>query len=840
MLYLSLIQNIALLVALTFAHSLLVRRLSRTGLIFPLVTGLLFGGVALLGMVTPVVFQPGLIFDGRSIILAAAGLFGGPVAAAIAVLPAAGYRWWLGGVGAPVGIAVIAGAAGIGVAWHYLRKLKAWSASLPGLYLFGLLVHLWMMGCMFFLPAAAAKVVLTTITWPVLLLYPPATLLVCLLFRQMEQHIATEQALAEERQNLTSLLQAVPDLLFEMGLDGRYYSCFTRHPEQLVAPVEELPGKTVSEVMPAEAAAICLEVLQEAQATGHSHGRQLSLPLPDGLHWFELAVSRKTAAYAAEPRFVVLSREITDRKRLEDELQESRRFLADLIESSGALIFAKDLQGHYTIVNRKWEQVAGMHRDQVLGKTDQEFLPAEAAEQFRQNDLAVMAANEMQEYEEQLDGTNGRRYFLSIKFPVRSAEGMLRGVCGMSTEITERKQAELDLQEAKEAAEAANRAKSEFLANMSHEIRTPMNGVIGMSYLLRATPLSDEQQEYLDNIEVSAKSLVHLISDILDLSKIEAGKLELVAVDFSLRHCLQELVDSQLFAIRQKQLTIQIDLPEELPDRLRGDRLRACQIMLNLLGNAIKFTGEQGLIRIVGSAMERSDQALLLRLSVIDTGIGIAPEKLEAIFAPFEQVDSTTTRRYGGTGLGLTICRRLAELMGGRIWAEANPGGGSVFQVEIPFELAASNGQSCAAAPVVASQAVASVVQPRAILLAEDNRVNAEFIVKLLTKQGHQVTAVEDGQQALELFEAQPFDCVLMDVQMPVLGGDAATRIIRELEQQRGGHIPIIALTAHAMDEERERLLAGGFDAHLPKPVDIHQLSALLARLTEPGSTGLS
>ena len=706
MFYLSLLQNIALLVSLTFVHSLLVRRLSPGNRIFPVVAGLLFGGVALLGMLTPVVLQPGLIFDGRSIILAVAGLFGGPVSATIAALPAVLYRWWLGGVGAPMGIAVIIGSAAIGVLWHYLRRHRSWSVRLPGLYLFGLLVHLWMLGCILFLPAAAARLVLASITWPVLLLYPPATLLICLLFLQIEEHIATEQSLEQERQNLQGLVQTVPDLLFEMGLDGRYHSCYARHTEQLVAPADELLGKTVSETMQPDAAAVCLEALQEAQNIGYSHGRQLCLELQDGLHWFELAVARKTTIHDNEPRFVVLSRDITDRKRSENELQQ-----------------------------------------------------------------------------------------------------------------------------AKEAAEAANRAKSEFLANMSHEIRTPMNGVIGMAHLLRTTELTDEQQQYLNNIENSADSLVSLISDILDLSKIESGKMGLVPVDFSLKHCLQELVNSQLFPIRQKNLTIRTKLAAGLPDRLRGDRLRFSQIMLNLLGNAIKFSHEQGTIMIQGQYSEGSSGQVLVRLSMADNGIGVPPDKLESIFKPFEQADNSTTRRYGGSGLGLTICRRLAELMGGRVWAEPNPEGGSIFYVELPFEPALS--ESAEERQQTEAPQLSSPVFTRslALLLAEDNRVNAEFIVKLLGRMGHKVTAVEDGQQALDRLEQQPFDCVLMDIQMPVLGGDEATRIIRRREQQQGGHLPIIALTAHAMEEERQRLLAEGFDAHVAKPVDIALLCSELARV---------
>jgi len=560
MIYLSLIQNIGLLVALTFLHGLLLRHIRQHGVGYALFSGLLFGGVALVGMMTPMTLQPGLIFDGRSIILAVAGLFGGPVTALVAAVMAGGYRLWLGGVGTVTGVAVIVGSAALGVVWHYLRRGSPRCVSLGCLYLFGLLVHLWMIGCMFFLPAPLVKVVLANIALPVLLIYPFATLLVCQLFLQMERHISTELALEQERSNLKSLIQAVPDLLFELGLDGRYYNCYSHHSDQLVAPREELIGRNVRDTLPLQAAATCLEALQEANLAGYSHGHQIRLPLPGGDHWFELSLARKTTEEEDQPRFVMLSRDISLRKQYEEELLDARS-----------------------------------------------------------------------------------------------------------------------------AAEAANRAKSEFLANMSHEIRTPMNGLMGMVQLMRYTQLNEEQEDYLKSMEFCSSTLLSLISDILDLSRIEAGRIELEQTVFPLHLAIQEIFTLQSAAARQKVLELRLDLAENLPQQMYGDPLRFRQILLNLVGNAIKFT-EQGFVTISARQLpSETNAANRLQIVVQDSGIGITTEQQKQIFAPFTQADSTTTRKYGGSGLGLTICYRLVKLMGGTIQVESEPGKGSSFTVELPI-----------------------------------------------------------------------------------------------------------------------------------------------------------
>ncbi len=404
-------------------------------------------------------------------------------------------------------------------------------------------------------------------------------------------------------------------------------------------------------------------------------------------------------------------------------------------------------------------------------------------------------------------------------------------ILAVNSLMTQVRQSNHELTAARDAAEAANRAKSEFLANMSHELRTPMNGVIGTAQLLRMTDLSQEQSDYLTSIQHSADSLMALLNDILDLSRIEAGRLELEQRPFSLKEVIGKVIASLNGQARLKGLALQLELAPDLPDYVLGDSLRLRQILLNLAGNAIKFTG-QGEVRVSVGLLERSGRQAGISFSVQDTGIGISSEAMERIFAPFVQADSSNTRKYGGSGLGLTISRHLTDLMGGRLWAESEPGIGTVFHLELQFQTVDAPPAQDRIEPAPQTAETLWQGKPLAILLAEDQLVNIVFVRRILDKLGHRLTVVEDGQQAVARWQAEPFDLILMDLQMPVLDGSEATRRIREQELQQGSHTPIIALTAHAMEGDRERLLDQGFDGYIAKPVNIRLLCAEMERVT--------
>ena len=388
-----------------------------------------------------------------------------------------------------------------------------------------------------------------------------------------------------------------------------------------------------------------------------------------------------------------------------------------------------------------------------------------------------------------------------------------------------------ELMDAKIDAERADKAKSDFMARMSHEIRTPMNAIVGMTELALEKVTSLEQKEYLKGVISSAEHLTELINDILDFSKIEDGHLTLEQIPFSLRDTLHASVQPLAFRARQKGISCDVAIPPDIPDRLLGDPVRLRQIITNVLGNAVKFTARGGVLISVAEICREGDD-VVLAMSIRDTGIGIPPEAREQIFEPFIQADGSMTRKFGGTGLGLAIVRQLVEMMGGTVSVASEVDQGSEFRFTVHCRLADSQGHALEIRDDEPSAVPLLPAEPRelSVLVAEDVELNQVIITRFLEKLGHRATVVENGREAVAAWSSGGFDLVMMDVQMPVMDGLTAARAIRELEQSRGGHVPIIAMTAHAMSEDITCCLEAGMDAHLAKPLKKTDLANVLGR----------
>ena len=561
---------------------------------------------------------------------------------------------------------------------------------------------------------------------------------------------------------------------------------------------------------------------------------------PDGtLVWASLTCAPVRLETEEAPRYLYIIEDITARRQIEEQLRISEARHRLIADNATDVIVTMDLAGAYTYVSPSVEKLRGFTPEEAFRQSQEEVFSADSVATvhayFTQLRADLEAGRPIENFRGELEQRckDGSTVWTDVSAnPLLSPDGSFVEVLGVSRDISERKRYESRLREAHAAAEAANAAKSEFLAHMSHEIRTPMNAVLGLAQVLEREALPANQRDMVQRIRSAGQSLLAILNDVLDLSKIEAGQLRIEPHPFDLGALLASLDSLMGQTARGKGLALHITPPAMRPGPLIGDGLRLEQVLLNLTGNAIKFT-DHGEVAVRVQAFESDAEHVHLRFEVSDTGIGIAPDALARLFTPFTQADAGIGRRFGGTGLGLSICKRLVELMGGTISADSQLGHGSVFSFEVPF--IRGQAEPAAASPAPATpQASGPRLAGAHLLVVDDSAMNRDLVERALALEGATATLAADGQQAVELLRNKPdgFDAVLMDVQMPVMDGLTATRQIRTELGLTG--LPIIAFTAGVRDDQQADARRAGANDVLPKPMDLDQMASLLARWVKP------
>ena len=588
-------------------------------------------------------------------------------------------------------------------------------------------------------------------------------------------------------------------------------------PQELIARAEALSAELATPITPG------FEALVFKASRGIEDIYELTYIRKDGTRFpAVVSVTALRDAPGAIIGYLLIGTDNTARKLVEEEQKKSDQKLRDqqfytrsLIESNIDALMTTDPAGIITDVNKQMEALTGCTRDELIGAPFKDcFTDPNRAEAGIKR---VLSAKSVTDYELTARARDGKQTVVSYNattFYDRNRK--LQGVFAAARDVTERKRVEAELQQAKAAAESASRTKSDFLASMSHEIRTPMNAIMGIADLLAKTELTLEQNKFVQIFRRSGDNLLNLINDILDLSKVEASQLELERTGFSLDDHLEKVIAMVAPRAQEKKLSLTCTIGPSVINDLIGDPTRLRQVLLNLLGNAIKFTMSGG-VSLTVEPHEDPSVPTALRFTVSDTGIGIPPEKQAAIFERFTQADSSTTRRFGGSGLGLTISKQLVELMGGQISVQSESDKGSVFAFAVPFEVWLAENRAMAA-PVLAGPEIP--LPALRILMAEDSPDNITIALAYLAATPYEVTVAETGEVACQLFMAGHYDLVLMDRQMPGMDGLTATRSIRAWEKANDRpSTPIIALTASALKGDREMCLAAGCTAYLTKPI---------------------
>ncbi len=659
---------------------------------------------------------------------------------------------------------------------------------------------------------------------------------------EIENRLNAEKKLRASEKQYSSLVENSPDIIYMLDEQGNFKFVGGAVETLIEFKADELVGHHYSSIFRQnDLPEVCYRFNE--RRTGQRSTREFEISIPpktprkltngNGLPVFELyaAGMYNQSLSSIEGKYIGtygVARDITDRKRAAQALKESEQRFRELAELLPEILIEYDRSGLITFFNQKVTESTG-------------YTPDDFSQAFPATRLAV--GREQGDFEETINKLLSGQKVSSAEYTLRRKDGSTFPVSMRSTPITKKnriiggrsllininkmKNAEVTLQATKEKAEAANRAKSEFLANISHEIRTPLNGILGMSDLLDRTDLSPQQRDYLNVLRTSGSALLSLVNDILDFSKIEAGKLDFEEIPFIFQHVINEVARTFIDQIKDKSIDLVITIDPAIPSRLVGDPLRLKQILLNLVSNAVKFT-ENGEIHIQVDIHKQRATSTELLFRVKDSGIGIDHQVQKKLFNAFTQADGSTTRRYGGTGLGLTISKRIVTLMDGRIWLESTLGKGSTFFFTAKFikmsDTPVSDKDTCEKE----SRNALDAFQDVKLLLVEDSEINRRVAVEILNQIGITVTTAVDGKEAIKKIRRHNFDIVLMDVQMPEIDGLEATRIIRR--ELKLADLPIVAMTAHAMKGDRHKCFDAGMDDYVSKPIDRKKLYAAIRR----------
>ena len=635
-----------------------------------------------------------------------------------------------------------------------------------------------------------------------------------------------EKALKESESLFRGVVETSPDAIAVIDLEG-HFLMVNRSAAELAqfAGAEEMleSHATCYDLISPECHPLATETIWKMVKTGESASIELNLiRRRDGTSYpAELHGSVQNDSDGSPKSLIVVARDVTDRKRAEEELRRSEERFRDVSEAAGEYLWEIDRNHVYTFVTDRVRLVNGYLPDELLGRCPYDFMTSEDVLQIQKILQSSLEQKKAFSFEYRGLAKDGEIVWLAVKgTPMRDSEGRHIGYRGASMDITDRKRAEKELQETRLQAVAANRAKTEFLANISHELRTPMTAILGFTDLLLNNTLSPpEQREFLATIQKNGNILLELINDVLDLSKIEAEQMAVERVDCSLRDILAGAIQAVESRAKEKRLELSVQCDPTLPGIIYTDPTRLRKILINLLGNAVKFTEHGGVQIVLRRKNQRGDSAKM-QFSVTDTGIGIATERLPELFQPFTQIDASTTRRHGGSGLGLAISKRLAKLLGGDIAVSSELGRGSTFTLTVdigtPTPLPSS------------AQPPLNRLRGR-VLLVEDNPDVQNLLCRILRGMGIETDIAANGRIACEKAEQSrtrgwPYDLILMDIQMPEMDGYEATGWLRD----HGWEGPIVALTAHAMTEDRQKCLAAGCDDYLSKPVQLKELREMV------------